>query len=146
MKAAALVIVIALAPAVAAAKPACPSGITAAATQAVPDATVLACSPEHEDGIDKFEVKLARKATKSLVEVDVAVDGNVMAIEERITLDQLPGVVTKAFAAKYPKAKLLRAERETVTGKGMFFEVAFDAAGKQREATFKEDGSFVEEE
>lgn len=129
-----------LVPSIAAAD--CPPAITTAATKAVPDTSIVSCKPEREDGLDKFEVKLARK-DRSVVEVDIAKDASVIAIEERIAVDQLPAAVAKAFAAKYPKVKPVTAERETVTGKGMFFEIGF---GKHREATFKEDGSFVEEE
>ncbi len=135
-----VILVALLAPSVASAE--CPPVITTAAAKAVPDASVVSCKPEREDGLDKFEVKLARK-DRSVVEVDVAQDASVMAIEERITVDKLPAVVAKAFAAKYPKGKPTTAERQTVTGKGLFFEIAF---GKNREATFKEDGTFVEEE
>jgi len=123
----------------------CPPAITTAATKAVPETTVTSCHPEREDGVDKFEVKLARK-DKSIVEVDVAQDASILSIEEKIALDKLPAAVTKAFAAKYPKAKPTKAERATITGKGVFFEIGFDASGKSREATFKDDGTFVEEE
>lgn len=123
----------------------CPPSITAAATKAVPETTVTSCHPELEDGINKYEVKLARK-DKSVVEVDVAQDASIISIEEPIALDKLPGAVTKAFAAKYPKVKPTKAERATITGKGTFFEIGFHANGASREATFKDDGTFVEEE
>jgi len=126
-------------------KPACPASITAAATKAVANTTVMSCKPEHEDGVDQFEVKLVRK-DKSVVEVDVSTDGKVLAIEEAIALDKLPAAVTKAFAAKYPKAKPSAAEKQVVTDKGTRYELAFTDGGKRKEATFQADGGFVEEE
>ena len=42
--------------------------------------------------------------------------------------------------------KPTKAERATITGKGVFFEIGFQASGTSREATFKDDGTFVEEE
>ena len=53
----------------------------------------------------------------------------------------------KAFAAKYPKAKATRAEREVHEDNATYFELGFTAdGGKKREATFAADGKFVEEE
>ena len=131
--------------ALAAPRPACPASVTAAATKSVAGTTVTACKPEHEDGIDKFEVKLTRK-DRSIVEVDVSTDGKILAIEEAIALDKLPAAVTKAFAARYPKARPSKAEQQVVTDKGTFYELAFTDGGKHKEATFKPDGGFVEEE
>jgi hypothetical protein len=123
----------------------CPISITAAATKAVANTTVTSCTPEREDGIDKFEVKLAR-ADNSTVDVDVSTDGKILAIEEPIPLDQLPAPVTNAFATRYPRTKPTAASRELVTDKGTFYELTFTAAGKTREATFQPDGTFVDEE
>src|SRR4051812_46228937 len=108
----------------------CPNAIIDVATHAVPDAALRSCVREHADGLDRFEVKLER-ADHAVVAVSVATDGNVMAIEEPITLDQLPPPVARAFAARYPKVKPATIMRDTVTGKGLFFELAFDAGGKR---------------
>lgn len=125
--------------------PACPASITAAATNAVANTTVASCRPEREDGIAKFEVKLTRH-DKSIVEVDVATDGKILAIEEPIAIDQLPPAVAKAFATRYPNAKPAAAHKEVVTDKGTFYELTFPRSGKTHEATFQADGTFVEEE
>jgi hypothetical protein len=129
----------------AAPKPACPASITAAAARAVAGTSVTSCKPEHEDGVDKFEVKLTRK-DRSVVEVDVSTDGKVLAVEEAIALDKLPEAVTKAFAARYPKATPRAAEKQVVTDQGTRYELAFTDGGKRKEATFQADGGFVEEE
>ena len=132
-------------PARAAPTPACPASITAAATKAIAGTSVTSCKPEREDGVDTFEVKLTRR-DHSIIEVDVSPDGKVLAIEEAVALDKLPAAVTKAFAARYPKARPTAAEKQVVTDKGTRYELAFTDGGKRKEATFQANGGFVEEE
>jgi hypothetical protein len=109
------------------------------------NSTLKACKAERADGVDQFEVKLVRK-DKSVVDVDVSTDGKVLVIEEGIAIDKVPASVTKAFAARYPKATATAAEQQQVTGKGMRYELAFAVDGKRKEATFQADGTFVDEE
>jgi hypothetical protein len=129
----------------AAAPPPCPAAVTTAIEKKFPKATVQVCKAEREDGHDQFEVKLT-KADGGKVEVDVSPAGAVLQTEEVVPLDQVPAAVKKAFAAKYPKATPTRAEKQTpATGKPSY-ELAFQVDGKRKEATFAEDGAFVEEE
>ena len=122
------------------AAPSCPTAVTDAITKAFPKSKVASCKAEKEHGHDQFEVRVTRSdATKA--EVDVAPDGTILEIEEKIALTELPDAVKKAFSTKYPKAKLERAEKQTA-GKDISYEVAFGG----KEATFKADGTFVEEE
>lgn len=118
----------------------CPKTVTDAVAKAFPKAKLDKCHPEHEGGKDIFEAKLTR-ADGTKAEVDVAPDGSILAVEEKIAVDALPDAVKKAFAARYPKAKAERAEKQTA-GKTVTYEVAF---GKT-EATFAADGRFIEEE
>jgi hypothetical protein len=67
-------------------------------------------------------------------------------LEQAIPLDQISAQVLTAFGAKYPGAKPMRAEKQVRRGKGAFYEIAFAAEAKAKEATFAEDGSFIEEE
>jgi hypothetical protein len=122
------------------AAPSCPTAVTDAITKAFPKSKVSSCKAEKEHGHDQFEVRVTRAdATKA--EVDVAPDGTILQIEEKIAVTELPDAVKKAFATKYPKAKAERAEKQTA-GKDVSFEIAFGG----KEATFKADGTFVEEE
>lgn len=140
-----LVLLLAAAPAYAEPPGGCPAAVTTAVKKAFPKATLGACKAEHEHGKDRFEVKLT-KSSGEKVEVDVAPDGTVLQVEEKIAVDALPAAVKKAFAAKYPKATPTRAEKQTpATGKPSY-ELAFQVDGKRKEATFAEDGAFVEEE
>ena len=120
---------------------ACPAPVTDAVAKLFPGSNVTACKAHKNE----FEAKVAKKdGTKA--EVDVASDGTILQVEEIIPVAQLPAAVTKALDAKYPKAKLLRAEKMTKPGKESEFEVKFTASGKTKEATFTESGKFIEEE
>jgi acyl-CoA synthetase (NDP forming) len=112
----------------------CPKPVTEAIAKAYPKASVKACKAEGAN----FEARLANPD----VELDLAADGKILATEEKIAVDTLPDAVKKAFAAKYPKAKAERAEKETTADKKVSYEIKF---GKT-EATFAADGTFIEEE
>lgn len=126
-------------------KAACPAAISKVASKAFPDAKVNACKAEKKGDLDQFEVKLTRK-DGSKVEVDVSPDGKILQIEEPIAIDKIPSPVMKAFAAKYPDAEADKADKQTRTDQGTFYEIAFRIDQAKKEATFREDGSFVEEE
>jgi ribosomal protein L7/L12 len=127
-----------------AAPPACPDAVTKAVKAAFAKATIGACKAEREHGKDQFEVVLT-KADGSKVEVDVAPDGTILQVEEKIAVDALPEAVKKAFAAKYPKARADAAEKQTA-GKDVRYEIAFQGDNGRKEATFAADGKFIEEE
>ena len=128
-------------PAIATADTACPTAVTEAAKKAFPDATLTKCIPEKSS----FEVKMKKK-DRSMVELDISAKGEIEQIEEIVPVASVPAAVAKAFATRYPKAKMLKAERQTKADKSTSFEVAFKKGKAQKEATFKEDGTFVEEE
>ena len=126
--------------AIAATETPCPAAVTAAANKAFPGGKITKCIAENHS----FEVKMQTK-DKSMVELDIAANGDIDQIEQEIPVASLPAAVTKAFAARYPKATILKAEKQTKANKTVTFEVAFKH-DKRKEATFKEDGTFVEEE
>jgi hypothetical protein len=123
---------------------ACPDAVKQAITAAFPDAAMTSCKAEHEDGRDQFEVKLNTGHEK--MEVDVLPDGKILQTEQPVRLDEVPAKVITAFAAKYPGAKPTRVEKQVRTGKGTYYELAFPAEPRAKEATFAEGGTFVEEE
>jgi hypothetical protein len=126
-------------------QPPCPAAITKAISKQFAGAKVRACKPENKGDQTQFEVKLEQKGGKSL-EVDLAPDGSVLQLEEEVALSAVPAVVTKAFADKYGAAAIARAEKQTNTKRGVFYELAFAVGAKTHEATFAADGRFVEEE
>ena len=122
----------------------CPKVVTDAVAKAFPKSSVSACKAEKEHGHDQFEARIV-KADGGKAEIDVAPDGKILQVEEVIALDKLPAAVTKAFAAKYPKAKATRAEKQTADGK-VTYEIAFVVGDAHKEVTFDETGKLVEEE
>ena len=123
----------------------CPDPVKASVAKGYPDAAIASCKHEHEDGREQYEVKLTRKDGARL-ELDVSPDGKILQAEEKVELAAVPTAVMKAFSAKYPKAKASRAEKETRADGGVFYELAFQGDHGRKEATFKADGSFAEEE
>ncbi len=123
----------------------CPAPVTAAIAKAFPKSTVTGCKAEKDKGHDQFEVKLVKDGGGK-AEVDVAPDGKILLVEEKIALDQVPAAVKKAFAAKYPKAKAEGAEKQSPTSGTPSYELQFTVDGKRKEATFDEAGKFIEEE
>ena len=124
---------------------ACTAIVKDAITKAFPDSTIDTCKAETEHGKQQVEVKLTRK-DGGKVEVDVAADGKILQTEEKIAMDKVPAVVMKAFSARYPKAKASGAEKQSAE-KATSYEIAFSIdGGARKEATFADDGKFIEEE
>jgi hypothetical protein len=123
----------------------CPAAVKTAIDKAFQKSTITTCKRERENGRDQFEVKVA-KADGAKVEVDVSEDGKILQVEEKIALADVPGAVMKSFAARYPKSKATTAERQTPSTGKPSYELAFSVDGARKEATFTEDGAFVEEE
>lgn len=122
----------------------CPKVVTDAVTKAFPKSTVTTCKAEKEHGHDQFEARIV-KSDGGKAEIDVAPDGKILQVEEKIAIDKVPAAVMKAFAAKYPKGKATGAEKQTAD-KSVTYEIAFDLGTGRKEATFDETGKFVEEE
>lgn|SRR5450432_2119895 len=125
--------------------PTCPDAVKATVAKAYPDGKMTSCKHEVEDGREQFEAKVTRKDGGRL-ELDVATDGTILQTEEVIALGAVPAPVLEAFAAKYPKAKATRAEKQTHGDGGIFYELAFQGDKGRKEATFAANGTFTEEE
>ncbi len=123
----------------------CPAAVKGAITRAFPKSSISNCKAEHEHGGDQFSVNVV-KADGTKAEVDVSPEGKVLQVEEQIAVDNVPAAVTKAFAAKYGKAKIATAEKQTPAQGAPTYELAFVTNAGRKEATFTEDGKFVEEE
>lgn len=124
---------------------ACPAAVTSTIAKTFAKSTISKCKAEHEHGHDQFEVNVV-KADGAKAEVDVDTDGKILQIEEKVPVDKVPAAVVKAFAAKYPKAKVDAAEKQTPSTGPASYELAFKSDKGRKEATFTEDGKFVEEE
>jgi hypothetical protein len=121
--------------------PACPASITDAAIKVFPGSKVAKC----KQGKDHFGVHLDKKdGTKA--EVELSTKGDVVEVEDQVALTAVPTPVSKAFASRYPKLKVTKAAKITKT-KTVTYELAAEVSKDNKtEATFKEDGSFVEDE
>jgi hypothetical protein len=140
------IVSLSLAAAVAQAHAACPGVVKAGVAKAYPGSKLVACKHEVEDGREQYDTR-AKRRDGVVVELDVSTTGDVLETEEPIALADVPAAVTAAFAAKYPKAKASRADKDTLAAGDVFYELAFPIAKhKEREAKFKDDGTFVEEE
>jgi hypothetical protein len=129
-----------------AATAACPAVVKAAALKAYPAAKITACKQEKAKGKVQYEVKLETTEAKKL-ELDISPEGALLLTEEAAPLDTLPAAVSAAFAARYTKMKAAKADKQTRPDGTITYELAWkDAKGKRHEATFKDDGTFVEEE
>lgn len=123
----------------------CPAAVKTSIEKAFAKSTINNCKAEKEHGHDQFEVKLT-KADGTKAEVDVQPDGKIIQVEEKIALDKVPAAVMKAFAAKYPKAKIDQAEKQTPSAGKPTYELAFASGSGRKEVTFSEDGKLIEEE
>ena len=123
----------------------CPDAVKSAIASAFPKSTITKCIAERDKGRDQFEVKVV-KADGAKAEVDLTPEGKVLQIEEVVPIDKVPTAVMNAFAAKYPKAKVDAAEKQTPATGPASYELGFSTSGGRKEATFTEDGKFVEEE
>jgi hypothetical protein len=124
----------------------CPSAVKDAAMKAYPASKVTACKQENEKGKVQYEVKLTTTEKKKL-ELDISPEGSVLLTEEPAAMSTVPAAVTAAFAAKYPKMKAASADKQTHPDGTVTYELGWkDAKGKHHAATFKDEGTFVEEE
>jgi hypothetical protein len=125
--------------------PDCPAAVKTAIEKAFAKSSITRCKAEKEHGHDQFEVKLTKSDGK-MAEVDVSPEGKILQVEEKIEVSKLPAAVTKAFAAKYPKAKVDSAEKQTPAEGKVTYELAFAGDKGRKEVTFDEDGKLIEEE
>ena len=140
------IVSLSLVAAVAHAHASCPGAVKAGVAKAYPGSKLVACKHEIEDGREQYDAR-AKRRDGVIVELDVSTTGDVLETEAPIALGDVPAAVTAAFATRYPKTKAARAVKDVLAAGDVFYELAF-AAGKhkEKEAKFKDDGTFVEEE
>lgn len=127
------------------AQAACPGPVTDAVAKAYPGGKTRSCRKEKENGQTQYEVKLTGSDGKAL-ELDVSPEGKILLTEETVAVDTVPKAVQDGFHAKYAGKTFTRAEKQTTASGEVTWELAFSDGAKRHESTFKDDGSFVEEE
>lgn len=122
-----------------------PAAVLTAFAGAYPNATVKGYSTEKEKNQVVYEIE----SVEGMVMRDVtyAADGTVVSIEETLDKSALPREVKSALNKRFPKGKVLKAEKVTrgadvayefqVEDKGKRFEIVFDSEGNELERELK---------
>lgn len=113
------------------------------------DAKVTGASKETEDGKLVYEVTIKDKNQN--IDVTLTPEGEILEIEKEIAAKDLPKVVAKALADKYPKATYKIVEEifkvEKKQEKLAYYEVLLTTADKKRlEVQVTAEGKIVKEE
>jgi hypothetical protein len=126
-----------------------PKPVLATLEKRFPAARQLAFEREVEKGKVVFEAQLLDGSRR--LDVDVAPDGRLLAVEETIKLDAAPEAVRKGLAgSKYAKLPVVKTEKvmeyknETVTATS--FELVLGTGEKRMEVVFSESGKILKEE
>jgi uncharacterized membrane protein YkoI len=117
-----------------------PATVRAAFETAYPKATIKNVSTEREDGEIHYEVEsIDGTMARDLI---YRADGTVVEMEEGLSEADLPPPVRDAVAAKYPKSKILKAERLT-RGTTVSYELQVKTGKKTQEVTLDPAGAPV---
>ena len=119
-----------------------PSAVTAASAKRFPNAHVSGWSKETEEGRTTYEASIVDSSGKR--DAVFAEDGSLVAIEEKISITELPVQVRSAVAAKYPKAVLRKAEKISHASE-TDYEVDLAQAAR-KEVTVSSTGKILKEE
>lgn len=115
-----------------------PAAVLAAFAGAYPKATVKGYSTEKENGQTVYEIE----SVEGMVMRDVtyATDGTLVSVEETLDQSELPRGVKAALHKKFPKGKVLKAEKIT-KGTVVTYEFQIEHEGKQIEIVFDPEGN-----
>ena len=119
-----------------------PEAVKAAVLKAYPGAKVISSEEEKEEGKVVYEVKF--KHGGQVIELSMTVDGQVVAEEKVVKLEQTPELVRKAIAAALPKgARVERVEQVTEAGKVTYEAAVHNADGSRLELVVDGEGGVV---
>jgi hypothetical protein len=110
-----------------------------------PRAKLLGADKEKENGKTVYEIQIEYKDHN--IDVTVTPEGKILSAEKTIKEREVPEAVTKAFKAKYPKAKIKKIEEiskdaDQVTA----YEYLIEFGKKKLEVKFDPKGKFLAEE
>jgi len=116
-----------------------PAAVLAAFAGAYPKAEIKGYSTEEENGQTVYEIE----SVEGLVTRDVtyATNGTVVSLEETLDTSALPRKVKSALNKKFPKGKVLKAERVTKGGTVVEYEFKVEDKGKKFEIVFDPEGN-----
>jgi hypothetical protein len=119
-----------------------PATVKAAIKARFPGAELKEAAKETEDGETFFEVTLTYKGDK--YDVLFEPDGEIEEVERAIVVEALPSAVVKAVKAKYPKAKIAKAEELTNEEGEVAYEVVVADGKESREVVVSPKGKIKE--
>ena len=117
-----------------------PAAVKRAVKKKFPEATIREASKEVEDDVTTYEVELRVEGRS--VDMALKADGTILEIEKEVPVNELPKAVRKKLAARYPGAKIEKAEEIT---KGEDGPVRYEVAIKA-EVVFTAKGKIVKAE
>jgi hypothetical protein len=118
-----------------------PAAIMTAFAKAYPKATIKNCTREIEDGNTTYEV--ASREDNVGRDVLYNAEGNVIVVEETVSMSDVPKPVQRAFNKKFSKAEIILAEK-LMRGSSVSYEFEIKVKGKIREIVFDSAGKEME--
>jgi hypothetical protein len=119
-----------------------PTVVSASATKRFPGARISGWSKQTEGGKTTYEAAVSDPDGKR--DAVFSEDGALVAVEQNISIADLPSRVRDAVTAKYPHAELQKAERITHNG-NVDYEVDL-AKAVRKEITVSSEGRILKEE
>jgi uncharacterized membrane protein YkoI len=119
-----------------------PALAKAAADKAIPGAHWQKAETEHENGKLVYELK-GRDPKGKRVKVEASPDGNQVTVEEKVSLNTVPGVVKAAADKAIPGVTWKAAEQETEGGKMVYELKGHDSSRKRVKVEVSLDGKQV---
>ena len=121
-----------------------PDAVRAAIVARFPNATIVSTARETEDGETRFEAVITEGDRRR--EVEAQPDGTIVAVEERVSVESVPGPAKAAVLQLRPGGTVTRAEHiETPTG--VVWELRVESKGSRaHDITVDAVGKVVEDE
>jgi len=122
-----------------------PKAVLDAVKAKFPKAKLTTASQETESGKTIYEVAFVYREHK--FEVECTADGNFVAIDRQLKLEELPKVVAKTLTEKFPRGKYEVIEEVTKKNKIECYEVEMTTSeGKKVEVQIDPSGKVIKEE
>lgn len=115
-----------------------PRAVDAAVTRESAGATIKGFAMEKENGKQTYEVELVVDGRSKDMSMDAK--GNVLEIEEEVSMDSLPDAVRAGLTASAGTGTITKVESLTKRGKLVAYEAAVTSGAKHREVQVGPEG------
>ena len=119
-----------------------PAPVKAAFEKSYPGAKILGLSSEVDNGATVYEVESVQNGTHR--DILYKPDGQLIVVEETISMSDVPPAVQAALKSQFPTAKVTLSEK-LITGPTVEYEFQLKGAPK-KEAKFSADGKLLASE